>query len=100
VFGRRGGKVGRGNVITLNGKTLPHGGSQNLVPGDVIRLVVPGGGGYGDPLERDPSAVLADVVAGLVSLNSARDEYGVAIAGTPPAVDEQATAELRRGKAS
>jgi N-methylhydantoinase B len=48
-------------------------------PGDTIRTVSPGGGGYGDPLERDPRRVLDDVLDGYVSLTSARERYGVSI---------------------
>jgi N-methylhydantoinase B len=52
---------------------------------DRVRLELPGGGGYGDPRERDPERVLADVVDGYVSLEAARDLYGVAVeyAGEP-----------------
>jgi N-methylhydantoinase B len=71
-----------------------------------VRLDLPGGGGYGDPRSRDPEAVLADVVEGYVSLQAARDLYGVAIEylGAPDRlvrmpdlyrVDLAATGELR-----
>jgi N-methylhydantoinase B len=52
-----------------------------------------GGGGYGDPLARDPEKVLADVRAGLVSAESAREIYGVALAGDT--VDSTRTEQLR-----
>jgi N-methylhydantoinase B len=45
----------------------------------VISYRTPGGGGYGSPLERDPQAVLADVIAGKVSVDRAHDAYGVAV---------------------
>jgi N-methylhydantoinase B len=45
----------------------------------MVRLTLPGGGGYGDPRGRDPELVLADVVDGYVSLEQALEEYGVAI---------------------
>lgn len=58
-----------------------------------------GGGGFGDPLERDPAAVRDDVLDELVSLNAAREDYGVFLSGEIEdcslAVDEEATAELR-----
>jgi hypothetical protein len=59
--------------------------------------VTGGGGGYGDPLERDPEAVRFDVEEELVSVAQARDVYGVALLGTHPdyEVDELAT-ETRR----
>ena len=46
---------------------------------ETVRLALPGGGGYGDPFERDPERVLADVVDGYVSLEAARRDYGVAV---------------------
>src|SRR5207253_11522577 len=61
--------------------------------GEVIRLWGGGGGGFGDPFERDPELVAADVANGLVSPERARDVYGVAI--TAGALDVAATAVLR-----
>jgi N-methylhydantoinase B len=68
---------------------------------DVFRHIMAGGGGYGDPLERDPAHVLDDVVLGKVTLDHARDAYGVAIVRVDGgyAVDAAATASLRRGRA-
>jgi N-methylhydantoinase B len=60
--------------------------------GEVIRLWGGGGGGFGDPLDRDPAAVAEDVGAGLVSPERAREVYGV-VPG-----DDAATAALRRRK--
>jgi N-methylhydantoinase B len=58
-----------------------------------------GGGGYGRPLDRDPAAVLDDVVNGFVSLKASQEEYGVVLAPEGPSwrVDEVATERLRRG---
>ncbi len=50
-----------------------------LAAGDIFRLETPGGGGLGDPFEREPSKVLADVQQGYVSQARARDDYGVAV---------------------
>jgi N-methylhydantoinase B len=47
--------------------------------GDVVRVRSGGGGGWGDPLERDPEAVAADVRNGFVTLESAADTYGVLV---------------------
>jgi N-methylhydantoinase B len=62
--------------------------------GEVIRLWGGGGGGFGDPLERDPAAVAVDVAAGLVSPAArARDLYGVSLCDGK--VDAAATQGLR-----
>jgi N-methylhydantoinase B len=53
-----------------------------------------GGGGWGNPIERDPEAVRADVVAELVSREAARSEYGVVIRGDL-SLDAPATLKLR-----
>ena len=50
-----------------------------LDPGTRVQLNLPGGGGYGDPLTRDPEAVLWDVIEGYVSIEAARRDYGVAV---------------------
>jgi N-methylhydantoinase B len=44
-----------------------------------VQLNLPGGGGYGDPQERDPQAVLRDVIAGYVSIEAAERDYGVVV---------------------
>ena len=44
-----------------------------------MRLDLPGGGGVGDPRDRDPQAVLRDVVDGYVSIDAAGELYGVTI---------------------
>ena len=51
--------------------------------GDVFIHDQPGPGGWGDPLQRDPARVLRDVLNELVSLASARDDYGVVIDAAP-----------------
>jgi N-methylhydantoinase B len=63
--------------------------------GDVFRYVLPGGGGWGDPLERDPQAVLRDVRNELVSAALAAEEYGVVVDTAAWQVDDAAT-EARR----
>ena len=61
--------------------------------GELIRLWSGGGGGYGDPLTRDPEWVARDVIAGLVSPQRARTVYGVALRGG--IVDTAQTDRLR-----
>jgi N-methylhydantoinase B len=64
--------------------------------GEVLGKVSGGGGGVGDPLERDPSAVLEDVIDEMTSVGYAREVYGVAIVpGDPPTLDAAETARLR-----
>jgi N-methylhydantoinase B len=63
-------------------------------PGDVWEVRWAAGGGFGDPLERAPEAVLADVLGETVGLDDARDIYGVVIDGEK--VDDDATAALRK----
>ena len=54
-----------------------------------------GGGGWGDPLEREPVRVQADVIDGLVSVEAAREHYGVVLDAKTFALDMPATAALR-----
>ena len=62
--------------------------------GDTFIVVGPAGGGYGDPKKRDPERVLADVLDGFVSIDDAREQYGVSIRQNMT-VDRAATAALR-----
>lgn len=69
---------------------------ETINPGDRAANITPGGGGYGDAYERDIAAVVWDVKNGLVSVDGAREDYGVVI--TDPdtlEVDNDATAALR-----
>lgn len=66
-----------------------------LAHGDVLYMRVASGGGYGDPLERDPQLVQKDVVNGLVSRDAARGIYGVVLDKSTGSVDFAATHELR-----
>jgi N-methylhydantoinase B len=72
-------------------------GDSLLQAGEWIRGVESGGGGYGDPLERDPEVVREDVVEGWVSVEAARDVYGVVLSGGERSVDAEATSERRLG---
>ena len=51
----------------------------SVQPGDVVVMDAAGGGGYGNPLDRDPDSVANDVADGYVSAEGARQDYGVAI---------------------
>jgi N-methylhydantoinase B len=65
--------------------------------GDIVDNFCSGGGGFGDPQRRPAERVLADVIAGVVSPQSARDVYGVAIDLKTLKVDEAETSRLRGG---
>jgi N-methylhydantoinase B len=97
VFGRRGGQNGRGAGMWLNEQPVDHGVYRRLAPGDRVRFVLSGGGGYGDPRERDPARVLADVAQGYVSVEQAEADYAVVIDADRMEVDRAATAALRGG---
>ena len=75
-----GGKDGmRGELFLSDGTSVPPKATYDLAPGTSVTLRLPGGGGYGNPLERDPERVAEDVRQDRVSVESARDEYGVEI---------------------
>jgi N-methylhydantoinase B len=78
--------------------TVPY----RLRRGDVYRHVMASGGGYGNPLERDPQSVCRDVRLGKVSVEKAREAYAVEIVGDAltPSVDAEATAALRARRVS
>ena len=93
--GRDGGGTGApGRVALASGKPIGPKGRQSVPGGDFIRLELPGGGGFGDPAERDPEQVALDVADGLISRETALRDYRVALAedGT---LDRAITAELR-----
>lgn len=73
---------------------------ETMSSGDVLVNHSGGGGGWGDPFERDPEAVLSDVVNEYVSLAAARDVYGVVIDAATMAVDVPATEALRNMRQS
>jgi N-methylhydantoinase B len=79
---------------------LPNAFRVELEPGEWLRGYESGGGGYGDPLERDPARVLDDVLEGWETIERARDVYGVAFTGVARdetlALDAVATEALRR----
>jgi N-methylhydantoinase B len=64
--------------------------------GDRVLFRTAGAGGWGDPLERDPTRTRNDVARGLISEAKARDEYGVVVAGAGRELDSRATDELRQ----
>jgi N-methylhydantoinase B len=91
-----GGAGAVGELALSNGAPAQPKSMLRLDPDVRVRLAPPGGGGYGDPRERDPARVLADVVDGYVSLELARREYGVAIEYLGPADRLVRTPDLYR----
>jgi N-methylhydantoinase B len=99
LFGGKPGGLGRTVLNPGPGERVVHGkASREFAYGDVISFQQAGAGGYGDPLEREPGRVLEDVLDDYVSIEAARSEYGVVIAGggVDLRVDGPATNELRK----
>ena len=100
-FGADGGTAGaRGSMevhqIDAGPRPPPQYGIQHLGPAR-IRIRSSAGGGWGDPMQRDPDRVLADVLDGVVSVDAARDVYGVVLAPDGCGVNLAATTRLRAG---
>ena len=64
--------------------------------GDLVRICTAGGGGWGDPLDREVSSVGRDVRGGFVTVESARRDYGVVVDENTMLVDARATEALRQ----
>ena len=91
-----GGRNGARATFTINEKPgNPYGLSQ-LVKGDVVTMDAAGGGGYGDPLERDPDLVEQDVQDGFVSVERAEKDYRVVVDPKTKILDRAATSRLRQ----
>lgn len=74
----------------------PKPGSFPITPADLFEVTWQGGGGLGDPLDRDPADVLADVRYGVVTRAAALQTYGVVLDAAGDAVDQAATHAARR----
>jgi N-methylhydantoinase B len=103
-WGVNGGRAGQPFRVEIDGREMEGlVDDQPVRAGEVIRIRTTGGGGWGDPLDRAPEKVGADVRDGKVTPGAARDHYGVVLtgaarngpAGTEPAADLEATAALR-----
>jgi len=103
-YGLNGGKAGQPFCVTVDaeGEGYDLGGlvdGEAVLKGQVVRVVTTGGGGWGDPLQRELELVLRDVVEGRVSLKSAEADYGVVFrdagAADQYAIDEAATGRRR-----
>ncbi|GKX33165.1 MAG: methylhydantoinase [Rhizobiaceae bacterium MnEN-MB40S] len=101
--GALGGADGARNEVTVwqsgRAHTPPHLSKEQdiaMAAGDHVLVRTPGGGGYGDPFEREPEAVLKDVLLERYTRDQARDLFGVAISGDPGEIDGGETARLRQ----
>ena len=98
-YGLYGGNPGASSSNTMNpgrdARPLDSKLTMTMYSGEVLRHELAGGGGWGDPLERDPESVLWDVRNELVSVKSARDDYGVIVQSDGWRIDYNATEKLR-----
>jgi N-methylhydantoinase B len=103
-WGLAGGKAGAPFRVTVDPggpaeRTLPGLVDDEPIPaGTLVRVETTGGGGWGDPFDREPELVALDVLEGKVSPRAARDDYGVVLtanAAGEPGVDGAATRALR-----
>ena len=90
-----GGKPGSRARFLVNGEPADPSGLTHCLPGDLVEFHSAGGGGFGDPLERDPEMVKRDVEMGYVSLEGARRDYGVVLDPMTLDLDSEATEKLR-----
>jgi N-methylhydantoinase B len=103
LFGGAPGALGRSVLNPGAREEIVHGkASREFAYADVISFQQPGAGGYGDPFTRDPARVLEDVLDDYVSVEAARERYGVVITGEGAelGVDAAATRTLRERRAS
>ena len=89
------GKPGTKAKFLVNGVSGNPFGLTQLKPGDVVTIDAAGGGGYENPLEREPERVERDVIEGYVGLEKAREDYGVVIHPKTLTLDEEETGKLR-----
>ena len=92
------GRPGTKAQFLVSGKSGNPYGLTQFGPGDVVIMDAAGGGGYGDPLERDLEKVEWDVLEGYVTPERAKEDYGVVINLETMKADAEATAALRRSR--
>jgi N-methylhydantoinase B len=99
LFGGTGGTKTNMEIIKKDGEHVHYRtfDMQYLEPGEILVTNSNGGGGYGDPLDREIEKVRLDAQNGYISLAKARDVYGVVIDPETFAVDEVASIALREG---
>ena len=97
LYGGKPGAKGEYYIIKRNGKRikLKSKCTVKIEKGDIFVVRTPGGGGYGNPLERNPELVHQDILEGLVSLEEAEKSYGVIINTKTLEIDWKATEQAR-----
>ena len=100
--GALGGGDGGKNTVTVRrdgGSYTPEHLSKDqdipIQPGDIVAVGTPGGGGFGNPFERDPDAVLQDVRRGYYTVDQALALFGVVLMGDLSSIDSDATSSAR-----
>jgi N-methylhydantoinase B len=96
--GALGGGAGQRGQMELNGESRMWGEPLAARAGDRLRFVYPGGGGFGDAKRREPRLVERDVRDGFVTVQGARESYGVAVDPITLRFDAAETARLRGGE--
>ena len=93
LFGGKSGAKGEYYIIKPKGKRvkLKSKCTVKIEKGDIFVVKTPGGGGYGDPLKRQPELVVHDMSNGLVSLEAAKKDYGMAIDSVIMKIDLKST---------
>lgn len=80
-----------GEAVSLESKLS----DEEFGQGDILQICTPCGGGYGNPMERDPELVLGDVLDDFTTIEDAKASYGVVIDPVTMTIDKEATAKLR-----
>jgi len=93
LYGGKSGAKGEYYIIKPNGKRikLKSKCTVKIEKGDIFVVKTPGGGGYGNPMEREPKLVLHDVLNALVPLEAAKKDYGVTIDPVTMKINQKST---------
>jgi N-methylhydantoinase B len=97
LFGGHDGRTARYTLVARDGTETSLGSKTTfrVPPGAVVRYETCGGGGYGDPFDRDPALVQKDLREGKISVARAASEYGIAVKRGSFEIDRVATGRLR-----